>query len=49
MALVTGAVSGIIVLDCDNEKAVQFALKNEMVSPFVVTTARVNIFTLHIH
>ena len=40
MALVTGAVSGIIVLDCDNEKAVQFALKNEMVSPFVVTTAR---------
>ena len=33
-------MSGIIVLDCDNEKAVQFALKNEMVSPFVVTTAR---------
>ena len=40
MALVTGSISGVIVLDCDNEKAVQFALKNDMTSPFVVSTAR---------
>ena len=40
MALVTGAISGVIVLDCDTEKAVQFAVKNDMTSPFVVSTAR---------
>lgn len=40
LALVTGAISGVIVLDCDNEKAVEYAEKNDLTSPFVVHTAR---------
>lgn len=40
IALVTGAISGVIVLDCDNEEAVQYAEKHNLTSPFVVHTAR---------
>lgn len=40
IALVTGSISGVIVLDCDNEKAVEYAEKNNLTSPYIVYTAR---------
>jgi len=40
IAVLTGSISGIIVLDCDNEKSVEYAVKNDLTSPFVVHTAR---------
>ena len=40
IALVTGSISGVIVLDCDNEKAVEYAEKNNLTSPYIVHTAR---------
>jgi len=40
IALVTGAISGVIVLDCDNQQSVEYAEKHSLTSPFVVHTAR---------
>ena len=40
LALVTGAISGLIVLDCDNEDAVAYAKKHNLVSPIAVKTTR---------
>lgn len=40
LALVTGAISGIIVLDCDNEKAIEFAKSKGLTSPVGVKTSR---------
>lgn len=40
LALVTGVISGVIVLDCDNEKAVEHAQKHGLTSPFGVRTTR---------
>ena len=40
LALVTGDISGVVVLDCDNEEAVAYANKNNLVSPFAVKTTR---------
>ncbi len=40
LALVTGAISGFVVVDCDNEAAVQYAQKNNLVSPIAVQTSR---------
>lgn len=40
IGLVTGAISGLVVVDCDNEEAVNFAKKNGLVSPVSVNTSR---------
>lgn len=40
LALITGDVSGVVVLDCDNQAAVDYAKKNNLVSPFAVKTTR---------
>lgn len=40
LAVITGAVSGIIVLDCDNIDAVNYAEKNGLKTPFSARTAR---------
>jgi hypothetical protein len=40
IALVTGAVSGICVVDCDNERALKFAETKGMFTPFAVSTRR---------
>ena len=40
LALVTGSISGLIVLDCDNEDAVAYAKKHNLVSPIAVKTTR---------
>ena len=40
LALVTGAISGVIVLDCDNEEAVKYAKKNNLQTPYTVKTTR---------
>lgn len=41
LALVTGAVSGVVVLDCDNEEAVMYAMNHEeLKTPFSVRTTR---------
>ena len=38
LALVTGSISGVIVLDCDNDEAVAYAKKHRLVSPIAVKT-----------
>lgn len=40
LALVTGVISGVLVLDCDNQTAVDYAKKNGMTSPITVNTTR---------
>jgi hypothetical protein len=40
LALVTGVISGVIVLDCDNDKAVEYAKRNGIASPISVKTTR---------
>ena len=40
LALVTGAISGVVVLDCDNEDATLYAMNKGLKSPFAVRTAR---------
>jgi len=40
LALVTGSISGVIVLDCDNDEAVAYAKKHRLVSPIAVKTTR---------
>ena len=40
LALVTGDISGVVVLDSDIEEAVAYANKNNLVSPFAVKTTR---------
>ena len=40
LALVTGAISGIVVVDCDNEQAVEFAKSHGLTSPVGVKTRR---------
>ena len=40
LAIVTGAISGIVVVDCDNEQAVQYAQDNGLTSPVTVRTRR---------
>lgn len=40
LALVTGTISGIVVVDADNDAAVSYAKKNGLDSPFVVETSR---------
>lgn len=40
LCIVTGSISGIVVLDCDNEEAVRYAMENRLASPFSVTTTR---------
>jgi hypothetical protein len=40
LAVLTGAVSGIVVVDCDNQEAVKYAERHNLTSPFVVETTR---------
>lgn len=40
LCLVTGSISGVVVLDCDNDNAVDFAMENRLASPFAVKTTR---------
>ena len=40
IGLVTGSVSGIVVVDCDNDDAYKFALANRLTSPVEVRTRR---------
>ena len=40
LALITGSISGVIVLDCDNEDAVAYAKKHNLQSPIAVKTTR---------
>lgn len=40
LGLVTGAISGVVVIDCDNEEAIEFAAKNGYASPYSVKTKR---------
>lgn len=40
IALITGALSGVVVVDCDNEDALHAAFDAGMKSPFRVTTKR---------
>jgi len=40
LAVVTGAISGIVVVDCDNDEAVKYAERHHLTSPFVVETTR---------
>lgn len=40
LAIVTGAISGIVVVDCDNEQAMEYAKENGLTSPVAVKTRR---------
>jgi len=40
IGLVTGSISGVVVLDCDNEEALAYATKAKMTSPVSVSTTR---------
>ncbi len=40
LALVTGSVSGLVVVDCDTDEAVAYAKKHGLSSPFTVKTKR---------
>jgi len=40
LALVTGAISGIVVVDCDNEYALEYAKAHNLCSPVAVKTRR---------
>jgi|TARA_B110000114_G_scaffold162841_1_gene181180 hypothetical protein len=40
LALVTGAISGIVVVDCDNEESKRFAADHDLTSPIRVETRR---------
>ena len=40
LALVTGAISGVVVVDCDNEEATLYAMNHNIKSPFSVKTTR---------
>lgn len=40
LAIVTGAISGIVVVDCDTEEAVQYAKEHGISSPVAVKTRR---------
>jgi hypothetical protein len=40
IALVTGSISGIVVVDCDNTEADAYAKRNGLTSPFKVKTTR---------
>jgi len=40
IALITGAISGIVVVDCDNESSQKFAAANDLSSPIRVETRR---------
>lgn len=40
IGLITGAISGVVVLDCDNQAAVDFAIKSNLTTPFSAKTAR---------
>ena len=49
LALITGSISGVIVLDCDNEDAVAYAKKNNLQSPIAVKTTRGYHYILNTH
>ncbi len=40
LALVTGNISGFVVVDCDNQEAIEFAEKKGITSPVTVKTSR---------
>jgi hypothetical protein len=40
LSVITGSISGIVILDCDNEAAIKYAEANRMCSPFCVRTTR---------
>lgn len=40
IAIATGSISGLVVLDCDNTDAVLYAIENGMFSDYVVNTTR---------
>lgn len=40
LAVVTGAISGLCIVDCDNEDATKYAESKRMTTPFVATTIR---------
>lgn len=40
IALVTGSLSGVVVVDCDNDEVVQFAQQNGLASLYTVKTRR---------
>lgn len=40
LSIVTGSISGLVILDCDNEAALEYAYNNKLASPFAVRTTR---------
>lgn len=40
LALITGSISGVVVVDCDNAEAVEYAQEHGLASPFSVKTTR---------
>ena len=40
LSVVTGAISGIVILDCDNPQSLDYAANNNLCSPFSVKTTR---------
>jgi hypothetical protein len=40
LALVTGSLSGLLVVDCDNQEALAYAAKNQLTSPITAITYR---------
>lgn len=40
LCVVTGSISGIVILDCDNDAAVEYAMNNRLASPLSVRTTR---------
>lgn len=40
LGIITGAISGIVVVDCDNERAMEYAKEHGLTSPVAVKTRR---------
>ena len=40
LALITGSISGIVVVDCDNDKAVEYCKSKDLTTPFSAKTTR---------
>ena len=40
LALITGSISGVVVVDCDNEKAVEYCKNRGLTTPYSVKTTR---------
>ena len=40
IGLITGELSGVVALDCDNAEATDYAIKNKLTTPYIVKTTR---------